>query len=121
MADEHNTRLSSTVDRLLSESNEKLQQYLQERMQTLEEKSTLTQELENLQSVLQQVQAEKSSLIEELAQTRRELYMMNDGSMGRGGYPYHIVDDEDMSDRSYSMKRINKGRQRIDDPDKVRS
>lgn len=34
----------------------------------------MTQELETIQKNLQQVQSEKSALIEELAQTRRELF-----------------------------------------------
>ena len=59
MTDEHNTRLSATVDKLLAESNERLQTQLRERMQTLEEKNHFAQECEKLKKHLEENQTER--------------------------------------------------------------
>jgi hypothetical protein len=47
------------VDKLLAESNERLQIQLRERMQTLEEKNHLVQESEKLKKQLEEIQNER--------------------------------------------------------------
>jgi len=44
--EEHNTRLSATVDKLQSEASERLQLHLKERIKILEEKNYLARELD---------------------------------------------------------------------------
>ncbi|KAL0100266.1 hypothetical protein PUN28_019571 [Cardiocondyla obscurior] len=73
MNEEHNTRLSTTVDKLLSESNERLQVHLKERMHALEEKNALTQELEKLRKVAEDLQNEKADIVKELGKARLEI------------------------------------------------
>lgn len=59
MNEEHNARLSATVDKLLAESNERLQLHLKERMTALEEKNHLSQELDNLKKYVEDIEMEK--------------------------------------------------------------
>ncbi|XP_050427799.1 liprin-alpha-1 isoform X3 [Adelges cooleyi] len=73
MNEEHNTRLSATVDKLLSESNERLQVHLKERMHALEEKNLLTQELEKCRKLVEELQNEKTELLKELGKARMEI------------------------------------------------
>eukprot|EP00112_Aurelia_sp_Birch-Aquarium-sp1_P024769 Seg798.2 transcript_id=Seg798.2/GoldUCD/mRNA.D3Y31 product=Liprin-alpha-1 protein_id=Seg798.2/GoldUCD/D3Y31 len=57
--EEHNTRLQATVDKLLRESNERLQQHLKERMTGLEEKNAISQELDRTKHTLESLQLQR--------------------------------------------------------------
>ncbi|XP_029104595.1 liprin-alpha-2 isoform X1 [Scleropages formosus] len=73
MNEEHNKRLSDTVDRLLTESNERLQLHLKERMAALEEKNVLIQDSENYRKQLEDSLQEKTHLVDEIEKLRSEL------------------------------------------------
>ncbi|XP_043092942.1 liprin-alpha-2-like isoform X8 [Puntigrus tetrazona] len=83
MNEEHNKRLSDTVDRLLTESNERLQLHLKERMAALEEKNVLIQDSDNYRKQLEDSIQEKSHLSEEIEKMRSELdqYRLRAGSL----------------------------------------
>ncbi|XP_068162751.1 liprin-alpha-2 isoform X1 [Antennarius striatus] len=73
MNEEHNKRLSDTVDRLLTESNERLQLHLKERMAALEEKNLLIQDSEGYRKQYEESIQEKTQLAEEIEKLRSEL------------------------------------------------
>ncbi|KTG41477.1 hypothetical protein cypCar_00014673 [Cyprinus carpio] len=83
MNEEHNKRLSDTVDRLLTESNERLQLHLKERMAALEDKNVLIQDSDNYRKQLEDSIQEKSHLSEEIEKLRSELdqYRLRAGSL----------------------------------------
>jgi len=72
MNEEHNQRLSSTVDKLLTESNERLQVHLKERMHALEEKNNLSNELQGTKKKVEELGHLKGECTKELQKSRLE-------------------------------------------------
>uniref|UniRef100_A0A674ALA7 PTPRF interacting protein alpha 2 n=1 Tax=Salmo trutta TaxID=8032 RepID=A0A674ALA7_SALTR len=83
MNEEHNKRLSDTVDRLLTESNERLQLHLKERMAALEEKNVLIQDSEGYRKQYEDSIHEKTHLADEIDKLRSELdqFRLRTGSL----------------------------------------
>ncbi|XP_070085947.1 liprin-alpha-1-like isoform X3 [Equus caballus] len=73
MNEEHNKRLSDTVDKLLSESDERLQLHIKERMAALEDKNSLLREVENAKKQLEETQHDKDQLVLDIEALRAEL------------------------------------------------
>uniref|UniRef100_H2Y9X8 SAM domain-containing protein n=1 Tax=Ciona savignyi TaxID=51511 RepID=H2Y9X8_CIOSA len=73
MNEEHNQRLSSTVDRLLAESNERLQLHLKEKMASLEEKNSLSSDFEKVKKLLEDSVLDKERLQRSMDKLHSEL------------------------------------------------
>ncbi|CAH8538432.1 unnamed protein product [Dicrocoelium dendriticum] len=71
--EDHSSRLTATVDKLLLESNERLQTHLREKMASLEEKNQLTSELDRLRRVLEESQCERDRAVADIERLRRQL------------------------------------------------
>ncbi|XP_055987617.1 liprin-alpha-1 [Sorex fumeus] len=134
MNEEHNKRLSDTVDRLLSESNERLQLHLKERMASLEEKNSLLREVECVKKQLEETQHEKDQLLlsvetlqTELEQTRLRSASLHHGRPHLGSVPDFRLPMADGPADTYSsgavLRRPQKGRLAAlrDEPSKVQT
>ncbi|TGZ62406.1 hypothetical protein CRM22_007449 [Opisthorchis felineus] len=88
--EDHSSRLTATVDKLLLESNERLQTHLREKMAALEEKNQLNTELDRLRRVLDSCQAERDRAIADVERLRRQVMGTTPTSSHDGSLPSTI-------------------------------
>ena len=86
VTEEHNARLSTTVEKLLAESNERLQSQLKERMEIFEEKNHLAQECERLKKQVEEIQTERKKLFDEIDRLKVELNRHRSSSLTEQTY-----------------------------------
>ncbi|KAA8580301.1 hypothetical protein FQN60_005836 [Etheostoma spectabile] len=109
MNEEHNKRLSDTVDRLLTESNERLQLHLKERMAALEEKNLLIQDSEGYRKQYEDSIHEKTHLAEEIEKLRSELdqFRLRAGSLTEPTLSRHRgMHNKRRSYKKYSLHHV---------------
>uniref|UniRef100_A0A0V0J9H3 SAM domain-containing protein n=1 Tax=Schistocephalus solidus TaxID=70667 RepID=A0A0V0J9H3_SCHSO len=70
--EDHSARLTATVDKLLLESNERLQTHLREKMTVVEEKNHLTAELDRVRRQLEVIQSDRDRLLTDIERLKRQ-------------------------------------------------